>query len=43
VEISFERYDDEDAHILVYPPPSVDPEAAIRIGLMIGERVMTFS
>ena len=38
VEISFERYEDEDAHIRVYPPPSVDPEEATRIELMIGER-----
>lgn len=38
VEISFERYEDEDAHIRVYPPLSVDPEAAAQIELKIGER-----
>ena len=38
VEISFERYEDEDAHILVYPPPSVDVEEATRIELTMGER-----
>jgi hypothetical protein len=38
VEVSFERYEDEDAHIRVYPPVSVDPEEATRMELEIGER-----
>jgi hypothetical protein len=38
VEISFERYEDEDAHIRVYPPPSVDIAEATRIELTMGER-----
>ena len=38
VEISFERYEDEDAHVRVYPPLSVDPQEATRIELKIGER-----
>lgn len=38
VEISFERYEDEDAHIRVYPPPSVDIGEATRIELTMGER-----
>ena len=38
VEVSFERYEDEDAHIRVYPPSSVDPNEAARIELKMGER-----
>jgi hypothetical protein len=38
VEVSYERYEDEDAHIRVYPPVSVDPEEATRMELEIGER-----
>lgn len=38
VEVSFERYEDEDANIRVYPPPSVDAEEATRMELKIGER-----
>ena len=38
VEISFERYEDEDAHIRVYPPPSVDIGEATRIERTMGER-----
>lgn len=38
VEISFERYEDEDAHIRVYPPAALNPEAVTRIELTLGER-----
>ena len=38
VEISFERYEDEDAHIRVYPPHSVDIGEATRIERTMGER-----
>ena len=38
VEISFERYEDEDAHIDVYPPPSVNPGEVARIETTIGVR-----
>jgi hypothetical protein len=38
VEISFERYEDEDAHIRVYPPASIASEEAARIELKMGER-----
>lgn len=40
VEISFERYEDEDAHVRVYPPCSVDPEEATKLELKIGEHLM---
>lgn len=38
LEISFERYEDEDAHIRVYPPAALDSEAITRIELKLGER-----
>jgi len=38
VEVSFERYEDEDAHIRVYPPPTIECEEATRIELKLGER-----
>ena len=38
VEISFERYEDEDAHIRVYPPDSIKAEEVTRIELTMGER-----
>ena len=38
VEISFERHEDEDAHVRVYPPPMVRAEEITRIELKIGER-----
>jgi hypothetical protein len=38
VEISFERYEDEDAHVDVYPPPSVNAGEVARIETTIGER-----
>ncbi len=38
VDISLERYDDEDAHIRVYPPPSIKAEKVARIEATLGER-----
>jgi len=38
VEVSFERYEDEDAHIRVYPPSSIDSNEAAGIELKMGER-----
>lgn len=38
VEISFERHEDEDAHILVFPPPAIRPHQVRRIELTLGER-----
>jgi hypothetical protein len=37
VEISFERYEHEDAHIRVYPPSSIDPEKIAQIERTMGE------
>jgi hypothetical protein len=37
VEVSFERSEDEDAHIRVYPPPGIESEEAARIELALGE------
>ena len=38
VEISFERREDEDAHIHVYPPTSIKADEIARIELTMGER-----
>lgn len=38
VEISFEQYENEDAHIHVYPSPSIEAEEVTRIELTMGER-----
>lgn len=38
VEVSFERYEDEDAHIRVFPPSSMGSEEVTRFELKIGER-----
>lgn len=38
VEVSYERYEGEDAHIRVYPPTELDSEDASRIELRLGER-----
>ena len=43
VEISFERNEDEDAHIDVYPPSSIDPEDIAQSSELWGNVVMTFS
>ena len=38
VEISFDQHEDEDAHVDVYPSPTVRAEEITRIELKIGER-----
>jgi hypothetical protein len=38
VEISFERNEDEDAHIHVYPSSAIDPEEIAQIERTMGER-----
>ena len=38
IEISFEQYEDEDAHICVYPPATMEAEEVERLELMVGER-----
>ncbi len=38
VEISFEQYEDEDAHVRVYLPPTIEPHEVQRIELTLGER-----
>jgi hypothetical protein len=38
IEISFEQYEDEDAHICVYPPTTMEAEEVERLELMVGER-----
>jgi hypothetical protein len=38
IEISFEQYEDEDAHIYVYPPAAMEAEEVERLERMMGER-----
>jgi hypothetical protein len=38
VEISFEQYEDEDAHVRVYLPPTIEPDKAEHIELTLGAR-----
>ncbi len=38
VEISFERCEDEDAHINVFPPSTIEPEEVRRFEAKLGER-----
>ena len=38
VEISFERYEDEDAHVRVYPPQGISQEEAKRVEVALGQR-----
>jgi len=38
VEISFEQYEDEDAHVRVYLTPTIEPHEVQRIELTLGER-----
>ena len=38
VEISFEHYEDEDAHINVFPPPALKPEEVRQVEGKLGER-----
>jgi hypothetical protein len=37
VEISFEQYEDEDAHICVYPPATMQAEEVECLEFMVGE------
>ena len=37
VEMSFERYEDEDAHLRIYPPPDFSPDEVHKIELTLGE------
>jgi hypothetical protein len=38
VEITFEQYEDEDAHINIHPPCDMPAEDVERLELMVGER-----
>ena len=38
VAISHARYEDEDAHISVYPPPTLETEEVRRLELALGAR-----
>ena len=38
IEISFEQYEDEDAHIYVYTPAAMEAEEVERLELLVGER-----
>jgi hypothetical protein len=29
IEISFEQYEDEDAHVRIYPPPDLSPDEVL--------------
>jgi pyruvate-formate lyase-activating enzyme len=37
VEITFEQYEDEDAHVYVHPPPAMTAEEIERLELIVGE------
>ena len=38
IEISFERYEDEDAHVQLYPPPDLRPDEVQQLELTLGQR-----
>jgi hypothetical protein len=38
IEISFERYEDEDAHVRIYPPPGLSPGEVQQFELTLGRR-----
>jgi hypothetical protein len=38
IEISFERYEDEDAHVRIYPPPDLSSDEVQQIELTLGQR-----
>jgi hypothetical protein len=38
IEISFERYEDEDAHVRIYPPPGLSPDEVQQFELTLGQR-----
>jgi len=38
VEISHAQYEDEDAHVSIYPPPTIEAEKVQRLETALGER-----
>jgi hypothetical protein len=38
IEVSFEQYEDEDAHVCVYPSVIIESEGIERLELAVGER-----
>jgi len=38
IEISFEQYEDEDAHVRIYPPPDLSPDEVLQLELTLGQR-----
>jgi hypothetical protein len=38
VEMTFEQYEDEDAHVYISPPQAMPAEAVERLELAVGER-----
>jgi len=38
VEMSFERYEDEDAHLRIYPPSDLSPDEVQKRELTLGQR-----
>jgi hypothetical protein len=38
VEVTFEQYEDEDAHVYVHPPPDMTAADIERLELTLGER-----
>lgn len=38
VEISYARYEDEDAHVSIYLPPTASKDEVLRIETALGER-----
>jgi hypothetical protein len=38
LEVSFERYEDEDAHVRVYPRQGITQDEARRVELAVGQR-----
>ncbi|MBI3326668.1 MAG: hypothetical protein HYZ81_08200 [Nitrospinae bacterium] len=38
VEMSFERYEDGDAHLRIHPPPDLSPDEVQKIELTLGQR-----
>jgi hypothetical protein len=37
IDISFERYEDEDAHVRIYPPAGLSPDDVQRLELTLGQ------
>jgi hypothetical protein len=38
VEITYEQYEDEDAHVYIHPPPGMTAEEVDRLEVAVGER-----